>query len=191
MKRIHQRLQGQDVHSSGIRQPERCTLLARETMKIMQSHQSWSSLRSSLMERLMKWSWRLTLRTHSALSRSWTYLFLRSQKESWKLSHHSTGATPRTSRYTDRQHVRTHTHTKRWRRSSKILNPPQQVAHARSAKIVSRHEPSVNHCTSRKLSGGEAVRDHQEHRAEKESDRPAEDQSGEQTRENAIWSQHI
>ena len=35
--------------------------------------------------------------------------FLRPQKESWKLSQHSTGANPRKSRYTDRQHVRTHT----------------------------------------------------------------------------------
>ena len=30
-----------------------------------------------------------------------------------------------------------------------------------------------------------------EHRAEKETDRPAEDQSGEQARENSIQSQHI
>ena len=53
--------------------------------------------------------------THSALSRSWTCQFLRSQKESWKLSQHSTGANPGTSRQD--------THTKWWRRSSKILNP--------------------------------------------------------------------
>ena len=38
---------------------------------------------------------------------------------------------------------------------------------------------------------GEAVRDHQEHREEKESDRPSEDQSGEQARENSIQIDHI
>ena len=32
-------------------------------------------------------------------------------EKSWMLSQHSTGANPRTSRCTDRQHVRTHTHT--------------------------------------------------------------------------------
>ena len=36
------------------------------------------------------------------------------------------------------------THTKWWRRSSKILNLPQQVANAQDAKIVSRHDPAVN-----------------------------------------------
>ena len=39
-----------------------------------------------------------------SLSRSWTYQFLRSPKESWKLSQHSTGANPGTSRCTYRQH---------------------------------------------------------------------------------------
>ena len=51
----------------------------------------------------------MILETHSALSRSWTYQFFRSQKESWKLSQHSTGENPTTSHYTDRPHVRTHT----------------------------------------------------------------------------------
>ena len=36
------------------------------------------------------------------------------------------------------------THTKCWRRSSKILNLPQPVANAQDAKIVSRHDPAVN-----------------------------------------------
>ena len=35
-------------------------------------------------------------------------------------------------------------HTQWWRRSSKILNLQQQVANAQDAKIVSRHDPSVN-----------------------------------------------
>ena len=42
----------------------------------------------------------------------------------------------------------------------------QQVANAQDAKSVSRHDPAVNRRTSRKLSGGQAVRDHQEHRAQ-------------------------
>ena len=37
-----------------------------------------------------------------------------------------------------------HTHTKWWRTSSKILSPPQQVANAQDAKIVSRQDPAVN-----------------------------------------------
>ena len=81
--------------------------------------------------------------THIVLSSSLTYQFLRSPKESWKLSQHSTGANPRTSRCTDRQHFKTHTHVW-WRRSSKILNLTQQVANAQDAKIVSRHDPAVN-----------------------------------------------
>ena len=36
----------------------------------------------------------------------------------------------------------THTHTKWWRRSSKILNLTQQVATAQDAKTVSRHDQS-------------------------------------------------
>ena len=36
------------------------------------------------------------------------------------------------------------THTTWWRRSSKILSLPQQVANAQGAKIVSRHDPAVN-----------------------------------------------
>ena len=75
----------------------------------------------------------------------------------------------------------------------------QQVTNAQDAKIVSRHDPVANWWTSceqarpasRKLSGGEAAQDHQEDRAKKESDRPAEDESGEQARENSIQSQHI
>ena len=63
-------------------------------------------------------------------------------------------------------------HTQWWRRSSKTLSLPQQVESAQDAKIVSRQDPSVNQGTSRQLSGGEAVRDHQEHRVEKESDHP-------------------
>ena len=78
-----------------------------------------------------------------------------------------------------------------WRRSSNILNLPFQVANAQDAKIVSRHDPAVNQWTSRKLSGGEAVQDHQEHSAEKESDRPAEDQPCEPSRVNSIQIQHI
>ena len=70
----------------------------------------------------------------------------RSPEESWKLSQHPAGANPRTSRSTDRQHVRTH--TKCWRRSSKILTLTQQVANAQDAKIVSRHDPAVNWWTS-------------------------------------------
>ena len=113
---------------------------------------------------------------------------LRLQKESWKLSQHSTGANPRTSRCTDRQHVRTHKVMEKI--VKEILNLPQQIANAQDAKIVSRHDSAANWRTSceqarpssRKLGGGEAVRDHQKHRAEKESDRPAEDQSGEQAK---------
>ena len=35
-------------------------------------------------------------------------------------------------------------HTQWWRRSSRILSSPQQVANAQEAKIVSRQDPSVN-----------------------------------------------
>ena len=56
----------------------------------------------------------LERRQHSALSRSWTYQFLRSQKESWKLSQHSTGTNPRQD-----------THTKWWR---KIVKDSQSRA---------------------------------------------------------------
>ena len=35
-------------------------------------------------------------------------------------------------------------HTQWWRRSSKTLSPPQQVANAQDAKIVSRQDPPVN-----------------------------------------------
>ena len=52
------------------------------------------------------------------------------------------GSEPRTSHRIDRQHVETH--TKWWRRSSKILCPPQQAANAQDAKIVSRQDPAVN-----------------------------------------------
>ena len=38
-----------------------------------------------------------------------TYQLLRSLTQSWKLSQHSTGANPRTSQRTDRQHVERHT----------------------------------------------------------------------------------
>ena len=72
-------------------------------------------------QEVRKRSQRLTLTTHSALSRSWTYQLLRSPTQSWKLSQHSKGADPRTSHRTDRQHVDTR---KWWRRSSKILNLP-------------------------------------------------------------------
>ena len=58
--------------------------------------------------------WRPTLTRHIVFSSSLTCQFFRSTKESWKLSQHSTGANPRMSRYTDRQHVRIH--TKWWRR---------------------------------------------------------------------------
>ena len=36
------------------------------------------------------------------------------------------------------------THTTWWRRSSNILNLPQQTANAQDAKIVSRHDPAMN-----------------------------------------------
>ena len=65
-----------------------------------------------LIEKLIeeeKSSWSPTLTKHIVLSSSLTFPFLRLSKESWKLSQHSTGANPRTSHYTDRQHVRTHT----------------------------------------------------------------------------------
>ena len=58
-------------------------------------------------QEVRKRSQRPTLTTHSALSRSWTYQLLRSPQQSWKLSQHSTGADPRTSHRSDRQHVDT------------------------------------------------------------------------------------
>ena len=51
------------------------------------------------------------------------------------------GANPRTRSSTCQD---THTHTKWWRGSSKILKLTQQVANAQDAKIVSRHDPAVN-----------------------------------------------
>ena len=39
---------------------------------------------------------------------------------------------------------RSYTHAKCWRRSSKILSLPQQVANAQDAKIVSKQDPAVN-----------------------------------------------
>ena len=77
-----------------------------------QSHQSWKLIEKLTDEEKiwMKWSLRPTLTRHVVLSSSWTYQFLRSRRESWTLSQHSTGANPGTSRCTDRQHGPDHPH---------------------------------------------------------------------------------
>ena len=70
------------------------------------------------------------------------------------------------------------------------LDLPMNTKSSKTCKITI-DESSAGVDKAKTTIGGEAVRDHQEHRAEKESDRPAEDPSGEQARGNSIQSQHI
>ena len=66
------------------------------------------------------------------------------------------------------------THAMWWRRSSKILNLPQQVANSQDAKIVSRHDPAVN---SLELKQSKIIKNTV---LSKNPIDPAQDQSGEQ-----------
>ena len=94
------------------------------------------------------------------------------------------GSESRTSRCSDRQHGPDH--TQKWRRRS-IKDSQSHAASCERTGCKDCLKDRIQQLTSceqacpasRELSGGEAVQDHQEHQAEKESDHPGEDPSGE------------
>ena len=164
-------------------------LLARRPMKIMQSHQSWSLWELHWFEEV----------DEMILERRWRHIMLRTdggrtnssdrRKNRWNLSQHSTEANPRTSRCTDRQQAKTHTQSGGEDRQRFSISRSKLRKH-QMPRLSQGTTQQRTKWTSRKLSGSEAIWDHQEHRAENESDRPAEG-SIMWAKENSIQSQHI